>query len=200
MSRLRPALLFAIGWCAARLLAGATPEIAPAADPGELQRTTLPNGFRCVVLRRTAEPGRISLRLIVHAGSLDEHGDELGFAHFVEHMAFNGTRHYPPGKLMLFFQRNGLAWGVDASADTSLTHTTYKLDLPAGRADQLGEALQVLRDYADGIEFAPAEVKREKGVIVSELTARDTNAWQVNRQRISALYGGSTIPTRLLGM
>jgi len=197
MSRLRPALLFAIGWCAARLLAGATPEIAPAADPGELQRTTLPNGFRCVVLRRTAEPGRISLRLIVHAGSLDEHGDELGFAHFVEHMAFNGTRHYPPGKLMLFFQRNGLAWGVDASADTSLTHTTYKLDLPAGRADQFDEALQVLRDYADGIEFAPAEVKRERGVIVSELTARDTNTWQVTRQRISALYSGSAIPTRL---
>lgn len=169
----------------------------PVAKEATLQRGTLPNGLRYAVLPRPTEPGRISLRLIVHAGSLDERDDELGYAHFVEHMAFNGTTHYPPGKLVPFFQRLGLTWGGDATADTSFTHTTYKLDLPAGRGDQLREALRVLRDYADGIAFDSAEVRREKGVILSEITARESNEWQVNVAKLSALYARSLIPARL---
>ncbi len=176
------------------------PAPAPAKAPAVtnfLRRSTLPNGLRYVVRPHTAEPGRLSLRLIVHAGSLDEQDDELGFAHFVEHMAFNGTTHYPPGQLVPFFQRNGLAWGVDANADTSFTHTTYKIDLPSGHADQFREALQILRDFADGIAFDPAEVKHERGVILSELAARTTNDWQRDTAKLSALYAGSRLPDRI---
>ena len=162
-----------------------------------LQRGTLPNGFRYALMPRATETGRISLRLIVHAGSLDEHDDERGFAHFVEHMAFNGTKHYPPGKLVPFFQRLGLAFGADANAETSFTSTIYKLDLPAGHAAHLSEALQIFRDYADGIEFASAEVRRERGVILSELSARNTNEWQVRAKEISIYYAGSSLPERL---
>lgn len=178
----------------------ASPAAAPAEPPAAaatLQRAALPNGFRYVLRPHAAEPGRLSLRLIVHAGSLDEQDDELGFAHFVEHMAFNGTAHYPPGQLVPFFQRNGLAWGVDANADTSFTHTTYKIDLPAGHADQLREALQILRDFADGIAFDPPEVKRERGVILAELTARTTSDWQLFTAKLSALYAGSRMPARI---
>jgi len=187
------------------VLGGAAPAATPAAPdplpaPPEglrLQSGELPNGFRYSILRRTAEPGRISLRLIVHAGSIDEHEDERGYAHFVEHMAFNGSRHYPPGQLVPFFQRHGMTWGADVNADTSFTRTLYKLDLPAGHGADLGEALQILRDYADGVEFIPSEVRRERKVILSEISARNTIDYQMAIQRVGKLYAGTPLPARL---
>ncbi len=171
-----------------------------AADPtaaNPLLTGSLPNGLRYAVLPRSGEPGRVSLRLIVHAGSLDEHDDERGLAHFVEHMAFNGTTHYPPGRLVSFFQRIGIAFGADANAETSFTSTIYRIDLPAQHAAHLPEALRVLADFAGGIDFAPAEVRRERDVILSELRARDNDEWQIRLQEIAVFYSGTTLPGRL---
>lgn len=156
----------------------------------------LANGLRYTLLPHRRDLGRVSVRLVVLAGSLDERDDERGYAHFVEHMAFNGTRHYPPSQLVPVFQNLGVAFGPDLCATTSFTDTTYKLDLPAGRTARLGEALGVLRDFADGVAFAPAEVQREKGVVLSELGARNTEDWQVETQRLRALYGGTLLPGR----
>lgn len=141
--------------------------------------------------------GRISVRLIVHAGSLVERDGEEGYAHFVEHMAFNGTRHYAPGKLVEVFQRLGIRFGPDLSAETSVADTTYRLDLPGDRASQLPEALQVLRDFADGLQFSPAEVEREKGVILSELRVRDSSDERERIERVAALYEGTPLPDRM---
>jgi zinc protease len=174
----------------------ATPLAASYLHPTE---GTLPNGLRYTVLPHARESGRVSLRLVVLAGSLDERDDERGYAHFVEHMAFNGTRHYPSGKLVDFFQSLGLGLGADLWAGTWVTHTTYKIDLPAGRSARLDEALEVLRDFSDGIAFDPAEVQREKGVVLSELAARNTNDAQVYQQRVTALYRGTLVPDRLPG-
>lgn len=166
------------------------------ADVPALQEGALPNGLRYAFLARSGEPGRISVRLIVHAGSLDEHDDELGYAHFVEHMAFNGTTHYPAGRLVPFFQRLGLAWGADANAETSFTFTTYRIDLPAGNAAHFAEALQVLADFAGGLRFDAAEVHRERGVIGSELRARDDDEWQRRLRNIAINYAGTKLPGR----
>lgn len=180
----------------AAFVAPASAASAAPADASGLERATLTNGFSYALLPRTTEPGRISLRLIVHAGSLDEREDELGYAHFVEHMAFNGTRHYAPGKLVKFFERLGLTWGDDASAHTYFASTIYEIDLPAGAASHLGEALRIFRDFADGLEFPSREVNRQRGVILSELAARNTDASQLTTQRLSALYSGTLIPER----
>jgi zinc protease len=169
----------------------APPAIAPAFSGA------LANGVRFTIQPHGSGLGRISVRLIVHAGSLDERDDELGYAHFVEHMAFNGTRHYPPGKLVAFFQRLGLNFGPDLCAVTNFDHTTYRLDLPAGRTAELAEALEVLRDFADGIEFPAAELQREKGVVLSELAVRDNSDQQIEVQRLGAVYGGTLLPQRL---
>jgi zinc protease len=162
-----------------------------------LERGVLPNGFRYVIAPRAQESGRVSLRLMIDAGSLDERDGERGFAHFIEHMAFNGTRHYAPGELIPFFQRLGLAWGPDVNADTSFTYTVYRLDLPAAQPDHLDGALQVLRDFADGMTLAPDEIRRERGVILSELSARDTDDFQIQVKRLSLLYQDTPIPHRL---
>lgn len=202
MKRVLPLLLFCFlraVLCAAEVSSTQRPSTAASSLSGPLSEGTLPNGLRYTILPHAREHNRVSVRLVVLAGSLDERDDERGFAHFVEHMAFNGTRHYPAGKLIEFFQGLGLGLGADLWAGTSLTHTVYKIDLPAGRSARLGEALEVLRDFSDGLSFDPAEVQREKGVILSEHAARNTNDAQIDRQRLAALYRGTLLPERMPG-
>lgn len=201
MPRFRPLIvLITLGWFVCRAAATAGPA-DPSTGPevvavAPLTPGALPNGFRYALQPQKPGSGRVSLRLIVQAGSLDERDNERGYAHFVEHMAFNGTRHYAPGQLVLLLQRLGLADGADLNASTAHTNTTYKLDLPSADTALLGEALQVLRDYADGIEFLPAEVTREKGVIESERRMRTDDATQISRQCTAALYEGTLIAHR----
>jgi zinc protease len=163
-------------------------------DPS-LRQGTLPNGLRYVLLPRHAEPDHVSLRLVVQTGSLDEREDERGYAHFVEHMAFEGTAHYPSGKLVLFLQRLGLGFGADLNADTSFTHTIYKLDLPAAR--YLPEALAVFRDYADGLAFPEYALDKQRGVVLSELHARATAQYDLTTKWIDDLYAGTPLPDRM---
>jgi len=148
-------------------------DLAP--DPA-IRAGTLPNGLRYVV-RPNAEPrGRTVLRLVVLAGSLHEEDNERGLAHFVEHMAFNGTRLFPKDSIVGVLRRHGLAFGADVSAFTFPTHTIYGLDVPSHDAARLEEGFAVLREFADGLTFEPAEVEAERGVIHSERRARDN--WQ----------------------
>ena len=164
-----------------------------------LTQGTLPNGLRYVILPHDSPKGDIGLRLIVQAGSLDEHDDERGFAHFVEHMAFNGTRNFPPGTARLFLETLGLQFGADINANTSYTHTQYLLDLPAGRADHLEETLILLRDYADGQLFLPNEVKEEAKVVISEQNARNTAEQRTAFARRKILYEGTLVVEREVG-
>lgn len=144
-------------------------------DPA-ISAGTLPNGLRYIV-RPNAEPrGRTVLRLVVLAGSLHEENNERGLAHFVEHMAFNGTRLFPKDSIVGVLRRHGLAFGADVSAFTHPTHTIYGLDVPSHDAARLEEGFAVLREFADGLTFEPAEVEAERGVIHSERRARDN--WQ----------------------
>jgi zinc protease len=90
----------------------------------------LPNGLRYQILPHAEPPKRVSLRLHLEAGSLMEEDDQQGLAHFLEHMAFNGTKNYPAGEMVEFFQRLGMAFGADTNAHTSFDETVYKLELP----------------------------------------------------------------------
>jgi zinc protease len=172
----------------------------PAPDPAvpaapALRSGALPNGLRYVLLPQRTVADHVSLRLVVEAGSLDERADERGYAHFVEHMAFEGTTHYPAGRLVLFLQGLGLGFGADLNADTSFTHTIYKLDLPAGR--YLPQALGILRDYADGLVFPEYALDRQRGVVLSELSARATAQSEANRGLLDCLYAGTPLPDRM---
>ncbi len=185
---------------AAALATGVPARARPAPDPvipsePALMTGVLPNGLRYVMLPQRNEPGHVSLRLVVEAGSLDEREDERGYAHFVEHMAFAGSAHYPPGKLVEFFQGLGVGYGADLNADTGFTRTIYKLDLPTGAL--LPQALQVLRDYADGLTFTPEALDRQRGVILSELSARATAQYELGVHWLSLLYAGSPLPARM---
>ena len=136
----------------------------------------LDNGMRYVIRHNATPKGTALVRMEVAAGSLDEAEHERGFAHFVEHMAFNGSANVPEGEMVRLLEREGLAFGADTNASTSFERTTYLLDLPRADPALLGTALMLMRETASELTFAPAAVARERGVVLAEM--RDRNSWQ----------------------
>lgn len=135
---------------------------------------SLGNGLRYVIMPNAEPPDRTSLRLYVDAGSLMEVESQRGLAHFIEHMAFNGTTNFPGGKMVEYFQRLGMSFGGDTNAHTSFKETVYKLELPKPDEKLLREGLQLFRDYADGMLLGQDEIEKERGVILSEKLTRDS--------------------------
>src|SRR5437867_6943509 len=128
----------------------------------------LPNGLRYYV-RANAKPAhRAELRLVVRAGSVLEDDDQQGLAHFVEHMEFEGTRHFPQQGLVDFLSSLGLGIGPDANAETSYDDTQYTLRIPTDRPDVLHRALLVLEDWAQGATFDQSGIDRERGIVLAE--------------------------------
>ena len=159
----------------------------------------LPNGVRYVILPHQTPKGRVSLYLDVQAGSYFETPEQLGYAHYIEHMAFNGTKHFAPGSLIPFFQKNGMSFGGDTNASTDPVETIYTLDLSSGSSDQLQKGLSILRDYADGQLFIPNEVKEEMGIILSEKRARDSESQQAEDAFRNWFYRGSKFTDATIG-
>ncbi len=135
---------------------------------------TLPSGLKYVILPNQEPPGRASLRLYMDVGSLMEEDDQQGMAHFLEHMAFNGSINFPAGQLVEYFQRLGMAFGADTNAHTSFKETVYQLELPKVDEHLLGDGIKLFRDYVDGLSLGQEEIDRERGIIQSEKLARDS--------------------------
>jgi zinc protease len=128
----------------------------------------LPNGLTYYI-RKNAEPEkRAELRLVVNAGSVLESDKQTGLAHFVEHMSFNGTRHFQKNELVNFLEKSGVNFGADLNAYTSFDETVYELQVPTDSAAVYTKAFQILEDWAHLVSFEPAEIDKERGVIVEE--------------------------------
>ena len=136
-------------------------------DPA-VRSGVLPNGLHYAVMSGGTPPRSISFRFHVKTGSYEEHDDERGVAHFLEHMAFNGGRNIPGGKLDTLFGAQGVQFGRDQNAETGLFGTTYQLDIPEVDKGKLDLAFGWLRDIADGLTLDPAAADRERGVVLAE--------------------------------
>ena len=128
----------------------------------------LPNGLTYVVQANATPKGTAAVYMRVAAGSLVERENQKGLAHFVEHMAFNGTTNIPEGELRRRLERHGFAFGADTNAFTFDTKTLYMLHAPKSDDGTLKEALFILREMAGNVRFDPAAVDRERGVILAE--------------------------------
>jgi len=159
-------------WSAAQTAPAWPHEQSDIAPSSRVTWGRLENGLRYAIAPNRTPEKLVSLRLLVLTGSLHERDDERGYAHFVEHMAFNGTRNFPAGELVKFLQRDGVAFGPHVNAFTSDTHTIYKIDLPDATPATVADGLRILRDFADGVLFEKVEVERERGVLLSEMQAR----------------------------
>ena len=158
---------------------------------------TLPNGLRYVVMPNHEPKGRVSLRLLVLAGSLEETDSQQGLAHYLEHMAFNGSTHFAPGTLVERLQRLGMGFGADTNAATSFDHTIYQLELPDTAPGTLAEGLQILSDYCGGLLLEQKMVDKERGIILSEKRARDSVSYRTFVSELEFLTAGTRIPKRL---
>lgn len=146
-------------------------------DP-KLHIGKLENGLSYMIRPTTEPAGRVSIRLFVDTGSLDEAEETSGVAHFLEHLVFNGSRHYKRGELIPKMQKLGLGFGGDANAYTSLLHTVYKLDLPNLNEETVDFAFTIMRDFADGATLEDEAIDKERGIVISELKARDSEQYR----------------------
>ena len=140
-------------------------------DP-DVRTGVLANGMHYYIRKNAKPENRIELRLAVNAGSMQEEDDQQGLAHFVEHMAFNGTRNFEKNALVNFLELTGVRFGADLNAYTSFDETVYMLQLPTDRQGLVDTGLLVMSDWATGVTFDGQEIDKERGVIESEWRTR----------------------------
>jgi zinc protease len=166
------------------------------ADP-EVTFGRLPNGMRYAIKRHANPPGEAAIRFAVSVGSREETDPENGAAHFVEHMAFNGTTGIPEGQLIPMLEKLGLAFGADTNASTGLDYTTYQLGLPRTDDETVGTALKVIREMAGELTIAPAAVDRERGIILNEAQVRNDPGRRRIAHYLQAALPGSRVGERV---
>jgi zinc protease len=142
----------------------------------------LPNGMRYAIKPNKLPEGAVVLRFRLKAGSKYEREDQRGLSHVVEHMVFNGSTNIPEGELTKMMERLGSSFGSDVNAHVSADEAMYKLDLPRADGGRLETALKIFRETADRLTFDEAAIKREIGVVISEMNDGDTPFRRVGRK------------------
>ena len=170
---------------------------SPLEPDGSILSGTLPNGMSWRVAHNAEPANRVFLRLVVKAGSALEADDQKGVAHLIEHMAFNGTEHFAANELVDYFESIGMAFGPEVNAYTGFDETVYKLEIPADDPKALDKALLVLRDWACAISFDPAELEKERGVVIEEWRLGRGAQGRVQDKEVPFLFEGSRYATRL---
>jgi zinc protease len=157
----------------------------------------LDNGMRYALLPNATPRDRISLRLVIDAGSLMEREDQRGLAHLLEHMAFKGSEAMPAGDLVQYLERLGMAFGADTNARTGHESTVYQLELPANDAQLIDRSLFVLREKADRLLIGEADLERERGVVLSEKRLRDTPQMRAMQANLEFLFPETLVAKRM---
>ncbi len=156
----------------------------------------LENGLTYYI-RSNAEPKkRAELRLVVNVGSVLEEEDQQGIAHYLEHMAFNGTKNFAKKEIVDYLESVGVRFGPDLNAYTSFDETVYRLQVPTENAETLETALQILEDWAHNIVFTDEEVEKERGVIIEEWRLRRGAEERIRDKQFPILLKGSRYANR----
>ena len=157
---------------------------------------TLPNGLRYAVRRNGVPPGQVSVRLRVDVGSLMEQPDEQGYAHFMEHLTFRGSRHVPDGESKRIWQRLGVTFGSDSNAQTTPTGTTYALDLPQATPASLGESMKILAGMMADPNIVDSAVAAERAVVLAERREGDGPQMRISDASRRHFFAGQPLADR----
>ncbi|HEX8031706.1 MAG TPA: pitrilysin family protein, partial [Vicinamibacterales bacterium] len=176
----------------AELALDRTLPIDPAVKSGKL-----PNGITYFIRQNARPANRVSMRLAVNAASIQEDADQRGLAHFLEHMAFNGSEHFKPGELVSFLESIGARFGPHVNASTSFDETVYMLDIPTDRPGYVDRGLTVLQDFAAGMSLLPEEIEKERGVVLEEWRGRLGAGSRLTEKQLPVIFQGSRYADRL---
>jgi zinc protease len=196
------AIVTAVGFAAAQqtaippnVLAAALDDTVPV-DP-LITVGTLPNGLRYYVRENRLPQARAELRLVVNAGSVLEDEDQRGLAHFVEHMAFNGSLNFPKNEIGGFMQSLGMRFGAHVNANTSFDETVYHLQIPTSNPAVIDRSLLILEDWARNVSFDSDEIEKERGVILEEWRLGLGASERVQTAQFPLMFKGSRYADRL---
>ena len=165
-------------------------------DPG-ITVGRLPNGLRYYIRVNRKPEARAELRLAVNAGSVLEDAKQLGLAHFVEHMAFNGTKNFAKQELVHYLESIGMRFGADLNAYTSFDETVYMLTVPTDTGQALEKGIQILEDWAHNVSFDAAEIEKERGVVIEEWRLGQGAEERMRDKYFPVLFRGSQYAVRL---
>jgi zinc protease len=165
-------------------------------DPSVVQGR-LQNGMRYLIMPNKTPPGSASIRMRVDFGSLMERPQERGLAHFLEHMAFNGTANVEEGEMVKILERFGLAFGPDTNAYTSFDETVYMLDVPKADGEAFDTALFLMREAAGEMLLDQGAIDRERGIVLSEERSRDTPQLRIAKAQLAFGFRGQKLADAL---
>ena len=180
----------------AHVVVGQTPQDAIPTDPA-IRMGKLDNGILYFIRLNEKPEDRAELRLAVHAGSNQEDDDQQGLAHFVEHMAFNGTKNFEKSELVDYLESIGTRFGPDLNAYTSFDETVYMLQARTDTMALLEKGLLILEDWAQGVTFEDEEIDKERGVVLSEYRSRLGAEQRMQNKWLPIVYKGSRYADRL---
>lgn len=165
-------------------------------DPA-VRRGKLANGFTYYIRKNTEPKDRAQLYLVIKAGSILESEDQLGLAHFMEHMSFNGTTHFPKNALVDYLQKAGVRFGADLNAYTSFDETVYQLPIPTDDAELFSNGMQIMRDWAGAATLDTEEINKERGVILEEKRLGKGAQQRMQEKYLPVLFNNSRYAKRL---
>lgn len=157
----------------------------------------LKNGFKYYILKNTEPEKRVTMYLGVKVGSILETEEERGLAHFLEHMNFNGLKHFPKNDLVNYLQKAGVRFGSDLNAYTSFEETIYQLPIPSDDPELLKNGLQVMRDWAQDALLDTEEIDKERGIIMEEMRGSRGASQRMQDKFLPVLLNGSLYSERL---
>lgn len=157
----------------------------------------LSNGLTYYIQKNERPEKRLELRLVVKAGSILEDEDQLGLAHFTEHMAFNGSTHFKKHELVSYLQSIGLKFGADLNAYTGFNETVYILPIPTDKRDDVEKGFLVLEDWAQGVSFNGPDIDLERAIVLEELRVGKGAQDRMNKVLLPKIFSGSQYAKRL---
>lgn len=163
----------------------------------EVKIGKLANGLTYYIRKNQEPKNRAELRLVVKAGSILENEQQLGLAHFTEHMAFNGTKNFKKQELVNFLEKSGVSFGADLNASTSFDETIYMLQLPTDSQSVFKKGFQILEDWAHNVSFENSEIDKERGVVIEEWRLGQGANERLRAKYFPVLLKGSRYAERL---
>ncbi len=157
----------------------------------------LENGMHYYIQHHEKPEDRVEIRMAVKAGSVLEDEDQRGLAHFVEHMAFNGTKNFEKNELIDYLESTGTRFGADLNAYTSFDETVYMLQARTDDEEMLAKGLLVFEDWASGLLFDGEEIDKERGVVKSEWRTRLSPDQRMQQTYFPVMYHNSQYAQRL---